>query len=96
MCTAYADDTTFFVIKQTSVIEILKVFDKFFKKSSLKPNKSKYGNAGIGALTEVGVALCGMQCINLNEQAVNILEIYFFYNKRLEEAKNFNNHITKI
>ena len=27
---------------------------------------------------------------------LNILEIYFFYNKRLEEEKNFNNHITKI
>ena len=29
MYTTYADDTTFFVKNQTSVIEMLKVFDKF-------------------------------------------------------------------
>ena len=34
--TAYADDTTFFLKNQTSVIEIFKVFDKFSKISGLK------------------------------------------------------------
>ena len=59
--TAYADDTTFFVKSQTSVIEILKVFDKFSKISGLKPNKSKCEIAGIGALKGARVAHCGMQ-----------------------------------
>ena len=31
MYTTYADDSTFFVKNQTSVIEMLKVFDKFSK-----------------------------------------------------------------
>ena len=34
-----------------------------------------------------------MKCINLNEETVKILGIHFSYNKKLEEDKNFNNHI---
>ena len=94
--TANADDTTFFVKNQTSVIEILKIFDNFSKISSLKSNKSKCEIAGIGDLKRVRVALCGMQCINLNEETVTILGIHFSYNKKLEEEKNFNNHIATI
>ena len=58
--TAYADDTSFFVKNQISVIKILKVFDNFSKISSLKPNKSKCETPGIGPLKGVGVALYGM------------------------------------
>ena len=94
--TAYADDTIFFVKNQTSVIEILKIFDKFSQTSGLKPNKSKCEIAGIGALKAVRVTLCGMQCINLNEQTVKSLGIHFSYNKKLEEEKNVNNHIAEI
>ena len=43
-------------------------------------NKSLHG---------VRVSLCGMQCFNLNEQTVKILGIYFSYNKKLEEKKNY-------
>ena len=42
------------------------------------------------------MALCGMQCISLNEQTVKIRGIQFSYNKKLEEEKNFNNHIIKM
>ena len=42
------------------------------------------------------MALCGMQCIRLNEQTVKIRGIQFSYNKKLEEEKNFNNHIIKM
>ena len=90
--TAHADNTTFFVKNQTSVIEILKVFDNFSKISRLKPNKSKCEIAGIGALKGVRVKLYGMQCISLNEETVKIRGIHFSYNKKLEEEKNFNNH----
>ena len=93
--TAYADDTTFFVKNQTSVIEILKVFDNFSKISGLKSNKSKCEIAGIGALKGSRVAHSDMQYINLNKQTVKILGIHFSYNKKLEEEKNFNNDIAK-
>ena len=88
MYTAYADDTTFFVKSQTSVIEILKVFDKFSKISGLKPNKSKCEIAGIGALKGWHTAAC-----NTNKQTVKNLGIHFSYNKKLEEDINFNNDI---
>ena len=58
---------------------LFKVFDKFSKISGLKP-KLKCGIAGIGALKGLRVALCGMQCISLNEQTVTILGIHFSYN----------------
>ena len=74
----------------------MKVSDDFSNISGLKPNKSKCENSGIGALKGVRVALCGMQCINLNEETVKILEIHFSYKKKLEKEKYFNNHIAKI
>ena len=42
------------------------------------------------------MALCGMQCIIINEETVKILGINFSHNKKLEEEKSFNNHIAKI
>ena len=50
--TAYANDTTLFIKNQTSVIEILKVFDQISNISGLKPNKSKFEITGIGALKD--------------------------------------------
>ena len=54
---AYADDTTFFLKDKESLIEVMKVFDMFSSLSGLKPNKSKYEVAGIGALKEAKLAL---------------------------------------
>ena len=42
------------------------------------------------------MALCGMDCIDLAEDILKILSIYFSYNKKLEQEKNFFNHIVKI
>ena len=42
------------------------------------------------------MTLCGMDCINLMEDVIKILGIYFSYNKKLEQEKNFLNHIVKI
>ena len=70
--TAYANDNTFFVKNQISVIEILKVLDNFSKISGLKLNMS-------------GTLQHAMQCINLNKETVKILGIHFSYNKKLEE-----------
>ena len=87
---------TFFVKNKTSVIQILKVFNNFSKISGLKSNKSKCEIAGIGALKWVREALCGMQRMNLNEKTIKILGMHFSYNEKLDEEKNFNNHIAKI
>ena len=73
----------------------MKICYKYSKISGLKTNKSKCEIVGIGALKGVRVVLCGMQCINLNEQTVKILGMHFSYNKKLQEEKTFN-HIAKI
>ena len=60
--TAYADDTTFFLKDEKSVIELMKTVDIFSIFSGLKPNKSKCEVAGLGALKGVKIALCGIEC----------------------------------
>ena len=45
---------------------------------------------------ELKRALCGMECIDLTSDVIKILGIYFSYNKKLEQEKNFFNHIVKI
>ena len=72
--TTYADDTTFFLRDEKSVIELMKTFDIFSTISGLKPNKSKREIAGLGALKGVKLALCGiMECIDLMFKAIKIL-----------------------
>ena len=53
--------------------------------SRLKPNKTKYEIAGIDVLNGVQVALCGLKCVNLNNETVKILCVHFSYNKNLEQ-----------
>ena len=42
------------------------------------------------------MALCRMECIDLTDDVIKILGIYFSCNKKLEQEKNFLNHIVKI
>ena len=51
--TAYADDATFFLKDEKSVVELMKTFDIFSTFFGLKPNKSKCEIAGLGALKGV-------------------------------------------
>ena len=44
----------------------------------------------------VKVALCGVEYVNLLTNAIKILGIYFSYNTKLENEKNFLYHITKL
>ena len=44
----------------------------------------------------VKVALCGVEYVNLLTKAIKILGIYFSYNTKLENEKNFLYHITKL
>ena len=62
--TAYADDTTFFLKDEKSVIELMKTFDIFSIFSGFKTNKSKCEIAGSIALKGLKLALCGMECYN--------------------------------
>ena len=64
----------------------LNTFSKF---SGLKPNKTKCEIAGIRVLNGVQVTLCGMKCVNLNNETVKILGVHFSYNNNLEQDKNF-------
>ena len=93
---AYADDTTFFLRNEKSATEVIRTFDKFSLFSGLKVNYGKCEIAGIGIKKGVKMALCGMNCIDLTEDVIKILGIYFSYNKKLELEKNFLNHIAKI
>ena len=94
--TAYADDTTFFIKNINSATEIIKTFDYFSLFSGLKINKTKCEIAGIGVLKGVKLALCGMKCVNLNNDAIKILGICYSYDRKLENEKNFLNHIIKL
>ena len=46
--------------------------------SGLKPNLTKSEIAGIESLKGVQVAVCGMHCIDLNNDALQILGTHFF------------------
>ena len=72
------------------------IFDTFSKFSVLKPNKIKCEIAVIGALKGVQVALCGMRCIDLVSNTVEILGLYYSYNEKLEIQENFKWHMINI
>ena len=50
---AYADDTTYFLKDEKSVIDLMKTFDIFSTFYGLKPNKNKCEIAGLRALKGV-------------------------------------------
>ena len=92
----YADGTTFFLKDEKSVLELMKTFDIFSTFSGLKPNKRKCEMPGLGALKELKLALCGMECIDLMFNAVKILGVYYSFDKNFENQENFINLVLKI
>ena len=93
---AYADDTTFFLQDTISIKHMVDVFYLFSYFSGLKPNLKKSEIAGIGALKGVQVAVCGLRCIDLNNDTLKILGTHFSYNEKLKEEKNFYKTVTDI
>ena len=91
--TPHADDTTFFFKDKNSIIQSMNAFSNF---SGLKPNKTKCEIVAIGVLSGIQVALCGIKCVNLNNETVKILGVHFSYNKNPEQDKIFFEHIVKI
>ena len=51
--------------------------------------KSKYEIAEIGVLKGVETAICGIRCIGFRNEAIKILVIYFSYNQKMKDEKNF-------
>ena len=64
--------------------------------SGLKPNLKKSEIAGIGALKGVQVAVCGLRCIDLNNDTLKILGTHFSYNEKLKEEKKLYKAVTDI
>ena len=74
----------------------------FFFFYGLKIKKAKFKIAEIGVLKGVKLALCGMECVNLND-VIKIFGICYSYDKKLENGKNVHiikhiilNHIIKL
>ena len=73
--TAYADDTTFFLKDENSTVHLSEKFKLFSDFLGFKPNTDKCKITGIGVLKGVQVAVCGMKCIDLRNEAMKILDI---------------------
>ena len=67
---------------ELSVIEMMKVFDKFSPFSGLIPNKSRCQVAGMGVLK--------------GKTQEKMLRMHFSYNKQIAKEENFVNKIAKI
>ena len=57
----------------------MKYFTIFFLFWGLKPSLAKCKIVGIGALKEFQMVICVMKCIDLCNEAINILSTYFSY-----------------
>ena len=56
--------------KINSATEIIKAFDYISLFSGLKINKAKCKITRIGVLKGIILALCGMECVNLNDDVI--------------------------
>ena len=96
---AYADDTTFFLRDKISItfrsititfITFLIHLLHFQSIQGLKPNHEKCKISGIGVLKSVEVAVCGMKCIDLCNDTINITGIHFSYTKEKQNEKKLS------
>ena len=63
--TAYADETTFFLNDENSIVYLSEKFKLCSDFLEIKPNTTKCETAGIGASKVVQVAVCCIKCIDL-------------------------------
>ena len=64
-------------------------FHIFSRFSGLRPNLSKCKIAVIGVLKRFKVAVCGIQCVDLVLDTVEILGTHFPYNEKMKEELSF-------
>ena len=67
------------------MINSFHIFSRF---SRLRPNLSKCEIAIIGVLKRVKVAVCGIQCVDLVLDTVEILGTHFPCNEKMKEELN--------
>ena len=87
--TAYADDTTLFLKDAQFIENLVQAFIIFSLFPGLKPNITKCKIAGIGAMKGVQVAVFGMKCIYLCNEAIKILGTCFPDNSQMKKKCNF-------
>ena len=92
----YADDSIFFVRDIPLVKERINNFNQFYNLSGLKGSIGKCEIAGIDSLKGVTNAVCGLKCVDLSNDTIKILGIYFSYNKKVQMQNNFLTTTKKI
>ena len=89
LCTAYADDTSFFLKVTQFTGRLIEIFNTFSIFSGSKPHLIKCKIARIGVLKSVQFAVSGLKYIDLRHEAIKILGTYFSCNKTIREESNF-------
>ena len=89
LCTACTDDTTFFLKDGNYIVHLsekLKVFSDFL---GLKSNTTKCEIAGISVPKGVQATVYGTRYIDLKNEAIKILSIYFSYSEKIKDETSF-------
>ena len=92
----FADDTTLFLKDVNALREALKVFDCFYRFSSLKLNKSKSEACWIGKKVKKQTILEDVKWVNLYKDGIKILGINFSYNIDFYNTKNLIEPLEKF
>ena len=74
----------------------MEIFNTFSLFSGLKSNLTRCEIVGIRALKGVQVAVSGMRCIDLCNEAIKILGTYFSYNSIIKEECNFFKIVSNV
>ena len=84
---AYAEGIIFLLKDALSIENLCQTFSLF---SGLKTDLTKQEIVGLGVLLKgVQMAVRGMRCVDLCNEAIRILGCYFSYNNRIKEGHNF-------
>ena len=83
----------YYTISIKHMVDIFYLFSYF---SGLKPNLKKIWNCGYWSSERVQVAVCGLRCIDLNNDTLKILGTHFSNNDKLKEEKIFYKTVIDI
>ena len=59
---------------------------------ALKPNLTKHEIASSGGLKWVKVAISGTKCVDLTENSIKVLGVFYLYNEILKMDNFFDNY----